>query len=308
MTFLTASGQVITKQYPVAAQKRLTLYANAIPELAGKDFSTTITAATGVVAERAMYWRLIGSPDPSWVGGAASVGASQLQTTWVFAEGAAAPNFESFYLLLNPNPTPITVQARFLPETGMPTVKTIEVKARSRETVYLNGALGNIGGVASTFTSDSLPFLAERSIYWGAGRVEGTNVIGASSAAMAWHFPEGASGGLFDTYLLLANPGTNDSTVRLTLFIEGVGRFTAFQPELLRTVRAGSRVTIYMNEFLSLLETAEVRPVGSLRGRSFSTRIEVLSGDPVVAEQALYWQWDGVNFWRGGSAAFGIPQ
>ncbi len=308
VTFLTASGQVITKPYTVAAQKRLTLYANAIPELAGKDFSTTITAATGVVAERAMYWRLIGSPDPSWVGGAASLGASQLQTTWVFAEGAAAPNFESFYLLLNPNSTPITVRARFLPETGMPTLKTINVAPRSRATVYLNGELGNIGGVASTFTSDSLPFLAERSIYWGAGRVEGTNVIGASSAANEWHFPEGASGGLFDTYLLLANPGTNDSTVRLTLFIEGAGRFTALQPELLKTVRAGSRLTIYMNEFLSALETAEGRAVGSLRGRSFSTKINVVSGDPVVAEEALYWHWDGVNFWRGGSAAFGIPR
>ena len=181
-----------------------------------------------------MYWRLIGSPDPSWVGGTASIGAIAPQTTWVFAEGAAAPNFESFYLLLNPNPTPITVQARFLPETGMPTVKTITCAPRSRATVYLNGELGNIGGVASTFTSDSLPFLAERSIYWGAGRVEGTNVIGASSAAIEWHFPEGASGGLFDTYLLLANPGTNDATVRLTLFIEGVGRFTASQPELLQ--------------------------------------------------------------------------
>ena len=75
MTFLTAGGQVITKQYTVAAQKRLTLYANSIPELAGKDFSTTISAPTGVIAERAMYWRLIGSPDPSWVGGTASVGA-----------------------------------------------------------------------------------------------------------------------------------------------------------------------------------------------------------------------------------------
>ena len=221
MTFLTASGQVITRQYPVAAQKRLTLYANDIPELAGKDFSTTITAATGVVAERAMYWRLIGSPDPSWVGGAASVGAIAPQTTWVFAEGAAAPNFESFYLLLNPNSTALTVRARFLPETGMPTVRNITIAPRSRATVYLNGVLGNIGGVASTFTSDTLGFLAERSIYWGAGRVEGTNVIGASSAANAWHFPEGASGGLFDTYLLLANPGTHDSTVRLTLFIEG---------------------------------------------------------------------------------------
>ena len=129
VTFLTAQGEVITKQYPVAAQKRLTLYANDIPELAGKDFSTTITAAAGVVAERAMYWRLIGSPDPSWVGGAASLGATQTQTTWVFAEGAAAPNFESFYLLLNPNSAPITVHARFLPETGMPTLKTINVAA-----------------------------------------------------------------------------------------------------------------------------------------------------------------------------------
>ena len=194
MTFLTAEGQVITKQYPVAAQKRLTLYANDIPELAGKDFSTTITAATGVVAERAMYWRLIGSTDPSWVGGAASLGATAPQTTWVFAEGAAAPNFESFYLLLNPNSAPITVHARFLPETGMPTLKTINVAPQSRATVYLNGELGNIGGVASTFTSDSLPFLAERSIYWGAGRVEGTNVIGASSAATRVALPGGRVG------------------------------------------------------------------------------------------------------------------
>ena len=80
VNFLTAEGQVITKQYTVAAQKRLTLYANSIPELAGKDFSTTITAATGVIAERAMYWRLIGSPDTSWVGGTASVGAIAPQT------------------------------------------------------------------------------------------------------------------------------------------------------------------------------------------------------------------------------------
>jgi hypothetical protein len=92
------------------------------------------------------------------------------------------------------------------------------------------------------------------------------------------------------------------------LFIEGVGRFTASQPELLRTVRAGQRLTIYLNDFLTLLETAEGRPVGSLRGKSFSTRVNVLSGDPVVAEEAIYWQRDGANFWRAGSAAFGIPQ
>ena len=110
VTFLMAAGEVDDQAaYAVPAEKRLTLYANAIPELAGKDFSTTITSQAGVVAERAMYWRLIGSTDPTWIGGTASIGAIAPQTSWVFAEGAAAPRFETFYLLLNPNQTPITV-------------------------------------------------------------------------------------------------------------------------------------------------------------------------------------------------------
>jgi len=49
-------------------------------------------------------------------------------------------------------------------------------------------------------------------------------------------------------------------------------------------------------------------PAGSLRGKSFATKVNVLSGDPIVAEEALYWQRDGANFWRGGSAAFGTPR
>ena len=45
-----------------------------------------------------------------------------------------------------------------------------------------------------------------------------------------------------------------------------------------------------MNDFLTALETAEGPAVGSLRGKSFSTKVNVLSGDPVVAEEAIYWQ------------------
>jgi hypothetical protein len=308
VVFLTASGEVITKQYTVPAERRLTIYANAIPELAGKDFSTTVTAAAAVVAERAMYWRLIGGTDPSWVGGTASMGAVAPAMSFVFAEGASAARFETFYLLLNPNQTPITVNARYLPELGAATVRAYTIPPRSRHTVYLNGELGNVGGVGATFTSDSLPFLAERSIYWGAGRVEGSNVIGASAASPEWHFAEGATGGLFDTFLLLSNPGTNDATVRLTLYVEGRGRFTASAPALLKTVPAGRRITIHMNDFLTALETAEGLPVNDLRGKSFSAKVTVLSGDPIVAEEAIYWNAAGADFWRSGSAFFGIPQ
>jgi hypothetical protein len=34
----------------------------------------------------------------------------------------------------------------------------------------------------------------------------------------------------------------------------------------------------------------------------------VVSGGPIVAEQAVYWQRDGANFWRGGSATLGIAR
>ena len=38
-----------------------------------------------------------------------------------------------------------------------------------------------------------------------AGRVEGSNAVGTNASANEWHFPEGASGAQFDTFLLLGN-------------------------------------------------------------------------------------------------------
>ena len=181
------------------------MYANAIPELAGHDFSTTVVATVPVVAERVMYWRQIGSGNPEWIGGTASVGTVYPAQGWVFAEGVAAPGFDTFYLLLNPNPFPITVRGLFMPENGTPVERYYYVHPASRYTVFLNQELGNIGGAAAVFTSADGSYVAERSIYWGAGRVEGSNVMGMGTVANEWHFPEGASGGQFDTYLLLGN-------------------------------------------------------------------------------------------------------
>jgi hypothetical protein len=95
--------------------------------------------------------------------------------------------------------------------------------------------------------------------------------------------------------------------VWLTLFVEGVGRFTL--SNLPQTVPAGKRLTIYMNELLSQVEAAESPALtpGTLKGKSFATKVSVVSGDPVVAEEAIYWQRAGADFWRAGAAFFGIP-
>ena len=124
---------------------------------------------------------------------------------------------------------------------------------------------------------------------------------------MEWHFPEGASGGQFDTYMLLANPGATDATVWLTLFVEGVGRFTVSQPA---ADGAGGQATHDLHERLPVAGRGgrePALPAGTLKGKSFSTRVTVVNGDPIVAEEAIYWQRDGANFWRAGSASFGIP-
>jgi hypothetical protein len=295
--FFLNDGTSVARTYTVPARGRLTIDANGIDELAGRDFATTFMSTQPVVAERAMYW---GSP---WHGGTASVGVTGGWHAWLFAEGAAAPNFETFYLILNGNSTPITVRGAFFEESGFTHVRHYTIPANSRSTVYLNQELGLVGGVAAQFdSSPDTPFAVERAVYWGVGRVEGTTSVGVPRGATEWHLPEGASGP-FDTFLLLANPSGVPVTVDVTLFIEGVGRFTA--PASMRPVlQPFSRKTINMNEFLSQLGTLEGI---DLSVASFATRLRVV-GDvaPIVAEHAIYWNRDGANYWRAGAGSFGI--
>src|SRR6185436_20333852 len=112
-----------------------------------------------------MYWRPLGTaPGTPWVGGHTTLGSGNTSREWYFAEGAASPGFDTFYLFVNPYNTPLTVSANFLTENYGNVSRSYTVPAGSRYTVYLNDELGNIGGSAAQFYSPT-PFVAERSIY-----------------------------------------------------------------------------------------------------------------------------------------------
>ena len=196
------------------------------------------------------------------------------------------------------------MHATFYTEGGGVTHRWYSVPANSRYTVYLNAELGNVGGVAASFDT-YVPIIVERSIYWGAGRVEGTSTAGVMGGAYEWHLPEGTTGGQFDTFMLLLNPTNVPVAADVTLFVEGKGRFTA--PVSMRpTLAPYSRTTINMKQFL--LQLGALEGV-DLTGTSFSTRVRVVNNAaPIVVEHALYWQPDGANYWRGGSGSFGIPR
>jgi hypothetical protein len=160
--------------------------------------------------------------------------------------------------------------------------------------------------MAASFSGNT-PFIAERSIYWGQGRAEGTNTIGETNVSWRWYLPEGVAGGNFETFLLLGNPNSTAATVDISLQIEGYGQIT-LPPSMRKVVPGWGRLTLYMPSVLREMEIAEGLPAGSLANASFGTTVRVFAGPPIIAEHAIYWRRDGSNFWRAGSAAFGTPR
>jgi hypothetical protein len=304
-TFFLESGSTVERVIPFGPQQRVTLDASSVPELDMQNFGVKISSTVPIVAERAMYFDYVAPR--GFIGGTASIGAPGLAQSWLFAEGSSGTGFHTFYLLMNPNPFPITVNRWFFLEDGSKFEGSYTVGAGSRKTVYLNEEMGELFGVAAQFSSAS-PFIAERSIYWGdGGWVEGTNAIGSPLAAAEWHLPEGTEGGDFDTFLLLFNPGTSTVTADVVLYIEGLGRLTA--PAHLRPVIGPqTRTTINMRDFLHKMEEAGGFLPDRLTESSFSTVVRSTGGEGLVVEHALYRTIDGNNRWRTGGASFGVPR
>jgi hypothetical protein len=287
-TFYLDAGQwPVQRTYTVPAQGRLTIHANAIPELTNTDFSTVFTSDVPIVAERSMYW------GPGWTGGTNTVGATSPSWRWFFAEGAAQPGFDTFYTVLNPHPTAVTFAVTYFIEGQGPYAKLYTVPATSRFTIWLTAEVGYAGSVGADFQVWDGTLVVERSTYWGAGWVEGANSVGVTSPAMTWQLPEGTTAGSFETFLLIANPNDFPITARVTCQLEGGGVIINDY-----AVPALGRKTVYMNN---------PNDFAALQGRSFSTTVQSFWGS-IVVEHAIYWTPAGANYWRGGSSSFGIPQ
>lgn len=304
--YTDGSSQPITREYTLPPSSRFTVWANQIPELAGKDFSSSfksVDGQTGFVAQRSMFW------GTNYAGGHSSIGVTGASAEWQFAEGAAFTGFDTYYLLLNTNPYDIAVNVSYLTSDGYVARPDglVVVRANSRANVHLNSDLGNVGGVGATFKStDGSPFVVERSIYWGTGFpnwVEGTNVFGVTGPAMSWRVPDGSDASLVDSFLLIANPNLVPVEVMVRFYVEGKGRYTPPAPVL---IPALTRVTVDMSNPSYLGFTPE--DLAALKGQSFGVSVESLTPNgPVMVEEAVYRNWQQGAFWRAGSSAFGIP-
>jgi hypothetical protein len=283
LDFLKEDGTTLTQVRVLPPLSRTTIRVDEIGGLETAALSTVVTSTTGVplIVERTMRW------DPTGYGAHTEKATAGPAPVWYFAEGAQG-FFETFLLLTNPNPVANTADVKFLLENGIVVSTSYPMAATSRRSVHLGGIpqlAAQSFGITVTFSTTGV---AERAMYFGQPLFNGGHAsAGETAPATDWFLAEGATGGFFTTFLLLANPDVTDADVSLTFLPESGVPVTKSVP-----VAAQSRVTI---------NAAFQDP--SLAQTAFATR--VTSSVPIVVERAQYWP-GAPDQWYEAHNSFGV--
>ncbi len=263
VSFQGEDGEARSFTYQVASASRFTV---PVRNTVGSgSYSVQLKSDLPVLAERAMYFDYAGKK-----GGSDSIGTPSPSNTWFFAEGYTGGDFDTWVLLQNPNESAATVTLNFMRPDGQVITRRVSVPARRRHTVSVDSIPGLENTDVSTQVTSDLPIVAERAMYFNfAGRSGGHNTIGARTLREEWYLAEGYTGGNFDLYLLLFNPGADPSRVTLS-FMRPDGQAA----EKSVVVPAHARFTLHVDD------------VEGFQSTEVSTQVR--ASRPVVAELAEY--------------------
>ena len=259
LTYMTSNGSKAGPSTRIGPNSRATFdVARDVPDNWG--VSTVVSSDMPVVAERSMY-----GAGRAW--GTDSVGASELSRTWYLAEGSTGGGFETWVEVQNPGDEPTSVRLTYLTENGSVAGPVATLKPMSRATFEVSSTVPNDWEV-STVVSAEKPVVAERAVYWN--RKKGaTESIGVTKPAKKWYLAEGSTGGDFETWVLVENPGAEPASVDLT-YMTGTGQ----KPGPHLQLAPMSRRTVKVSEMVP---------------GDWSVSTVVSSDKPVVAERAVYW-------------------
>jgi autotransporter-associated beta strand protein len=290
VTYLREAGEpAITRTYELDPDSRRTIQAADDPELVGRSFGMTVTFARRGIAERAMYF----GENPVWKGGHESLGETVPSPTWFLAEGATGAGFDTFILVANPNVEETEVTYTFLSDSASPATITRRLAGLSRQTINIEAEELSIpDGPVATQVTATRPVIAERAQYWPDQWTEAHNSFGVTEAGLKWGLAEGRAGGpeSYQTYILLANAGTEDARVQLQFL--GEDGLPAPQPMTI-DVPAQRRVNVPV--------TGAGDPEDpEAPAMTFGTIIT--SDKPIVVERAMYWNANG-EVWAAGTNA-----
>ncbi len=127
--------------------------------------ATTVTSNVPIVVERPLYF---GDPNKGRTGGSIVFGRNGTAQRWTFPEGNTTAGSHEFLLALNPNASPLPLQATFYLENGQTVTQGFTVPAGARLTITVNrdvpGLPASIHGTRLASTNGR-GFIAEQSVY-----------------------------------------------------------------------------------------------------------------------------------------------
>jgi hypothetical protein len=285
MTFMREGQAPVDASFTVAGMSRFTLNLKSVPGLETTAVSTKVTATGDVICERSMYFTYQG-----YVGGHNSMGVPDPEQKWYLAEGYTALSYDTYVLVQNPGNEAANVKMSFLRKDGYQKEVTFRLSPRSRKTVRVDDVPGFEEAEVSTEVTSDVDVVAERAMYFNAnGRDGGHDCVGVARPSERWYLAEGYTGGSFDTWVLIMNPGNKPVTVRTT-FMRSDGHKSSRNDAL----GPRSRFTIHVDEQPGF-ENAEV-----------STLVEGQGGSEVIAERAMYFVYQ--DLWSDGHDAAGVSR
>jgi len=279
-SFLLEGGNVITQDCGIAPHSRYTLKVDDVAGMDAVSFGMKVHADAPIVAERAMYFAAGNRTDGTDV-----MGATELSQDWYFAEGCTSNNFDTFILLENPGDQEVNTAVHFMLEGGANVDYFFLVGPHSRYTIPVD-ALPVVGSATfATYIHSDGPIMAERAEYFNKGYVDGGHAsVGAPQLSQTWYFSEGCTRDFYESYILIGNPGDEDTVVDIDYYMANASIRHSY------LVGPRARLTV---------------PISSQGGlNSTDMGFTVSANHPIVAERTLYY---GLDSHRGGSATMGSP-
>ena len=190
----------------------------------GNDFSTVIESDRTVVVDRTMTW------DSTGYGAHTETSIAAPSTTWHLAEGATHGAFDLFYLLQNPNDAHGERDDQ-LSAAGAAHADLQELYGRAEQPQDHPGrrrrsrSRSRRRGRRDYFRSADRR--RTRDVFDAAGQppfAAGHGAAGVTAPALRWFLAEGATGNFFDLYVLVANPNTTASTLKVTYLLPAARR------------------------------------------------------------------------------------
>jgi len=265
----------------LAAASRHTVSVDSLGGFSSCSFSAGVDSDKPVIVERSVYFDSQGRR-----GGHVSLGSQQLSNNWYFAEGYTAGGFDTWVLVGNPSAERAKVRFNLqVPGGGGGKVVEAEVAPHSRYTLHADDYMP-ASEIAVAVESDR-PVVAERAVYFDYfGKQGGTCAMGVSQAGAKWYLAEGYTGGSFDEYVLVGNPGEQAVRVKFSFLTRG-----GLAAESYADLAPRSRYTLHVDDFIPDQDVSMV--------------VEETGGKGIVVERAMYFDYFGR---RGGHAAFGVTQ